>query len=483
MLRLLLPLFGLACAVPAARPVPPRGLPAPSRELWVDARAPAGGDGSARAPLRSPAAALEQAATGAGPVRIKLLTGFYEDGPYVLKEGWTFEGVGQVVLSHGGTGAAVQLADGAGLRNLSVQGGAVGVEVLPVSPPPSVSLEKVVFSGQREAALRSDRGTLRVEGCLVSATLARARGIVVSGNGSLTVTGTLFVGALAQGVAFDSSGTLTARELRFEGPVTGMSLLKGTAEVRQVELSGGRGPAVFVGSARVHLADIAVLGHEYGLLGRTPQSLHVERFSSLRADRAAISLVGGTALLEDLLLLDSGDFGAVQLVSVTGRVQRFVILRPKGYGLNLRNGTVVAAFGEIRGVRDDGSTGDGVHIRGANAKVQSVSIVGAEGSGVLAAEGAEVELSDVLVQRARWGAVLAESLARVKVTSLTSQACPSALVVPGDARIDADVVLATGLQEGPVWAECDRGAHVTVRRLRSSVPLRPAACVDSGPRR
>ncbi len=340
-------------------------------------------------------------------------------------------------------------------------------------------LEAVSFSGQRDAAVSLAGGRLELSGCQLSATLARARGVVASGDASLVLRDSQLLGAYAQGVQFESSGELLAERVRFEGPVTGLRVVSGKAMLRSLAFAGGRGPALLIGGAEVEVRDVSVLGHEYGLLARGPASLRVVGFTSVRADRAGIAIVGGRAELEELVLLESGDFGAVQLVNVGAKVERFLIQGPRGYGLNIREGKVAVALGEILRVVDEGSTGDGIHARHAQVDVQSVSVLGAGGVGVMAAEAADVTLRDVRVEQAAWGAVLAETLGKVRVSSLTSVATPAALVVPDEGRIDADVVDASGVREAPIWAECARGAHVRASRLRSTpIPPKPTACVE-----
>src|SRR5262245_30643699 len=99
-------LAGCASRAVQAESGPP---PAPV-ELWVDASALEGGDGTEARPLKTLGAALESArAVGAAHVHVR--TGLYR-GPFTLPAGWAIDGPESAVLFvEGAEGQVLSAAD------------------------------------------------------------------------------------------------------------------------------------------------------------------------------------------------------------------------------------------------------------------------------------------------------------------------------------------------------------------------------------
>ncbi|QSQ17995.1 hypothetical protein [Myxococcus landrumensis] len=126
----------------------------PRAEVWVDAAAAREGVGTRESPLRS----LDEALARPGPLTVYLAAGEYR-GPIEVSGDIRLEGQGDATVLDGGgqDGEGVRVAGEGGvvLRNLSVRGGAWGVEV---SGGGRVRVERVGFVGQHQGAVRVTSG-------------------------------------------------------------------------------------------------------------------------------------------------------------------------------------------------------------------------------------------------------------------------------------------------------------------------------------
>ncbi len=237
--------------------------------------------------------------------------------------------------------------------------------------------------------------------------------------------------------------------------------------VQRTSFAGGRGPALFVAHGRLELSDVDVHGHEYAVQCSEGATLTAHRFSSTRADRAAIALARASAELEEIVIVDSGSFGGLQLLGATASLRRFWIHGAEAYGIHARDSRLAIIDGAITQVKDrGGEAGDAVHVRGGSALLDSAFVRVAAGAGVLAAEGAELSMRDVVLENCRWAGLIAETLARVRGSSvLVRNAGGAAIVVPGEANVQVDLLSSESNSQGAVWAECESGAHVILTRL------------------
>jgi hypothetical protein len=214
-----------------------------------------------------------------------------------------------------------------------------------------------------------------------------------------------------------------------------------------------------------------VVGHEYGILAGDGCTLDVIGFTSVRAQRAGIALASAKGRIRDIAVLESGGYGGVQSVNGDLRLQDFWIDRARSYGIQLHQGVADLRDGVVTGVSDpdSGATGDGIHVRLGRASIASVAVLRTSGAGVLAAQGAQVVLRDLLLDDNHWGGLVAETGAHVEASSLlVRRSSAAAVAVPGRAVVKVDLLRTANNAQGALWAECVAGAEVFLSRVRSS---------------
>lgn len=455
-------------SAPAAVASPPRAV-APARlEVWVDASAPEGGDGTEARPYRALGAAL---ARGGGKVRVR--TGLYQ-GPFELPAGMAIDGPESAVLFAEGGEAAVVTAGDASLSGVTLQGGAVGL----VSKG-RVRAEGVHFSGQRRAAIEVRGGELELSRGDVRATVSDVLGVSAV-QGRVTILDSAFSGPFRRALRAEGAGVeVTVERARFVEAVTAVHLVDARGRLRGLHARGGRGPAVFVARGEVEIDGLEVEGHEYALLSRDAV-LAVRGLTSRKAERAGLALVGGRSRIEDLTVSESGGSGAVDLVKGEVTLRRFRIERVTAYAVHARSAKIAISDGEISSVaaEADGLGGDGLHLREARGAVERVSGRQLAGSGLLVAEGSEVSGTDLVLERCRWGGVVVETLSGFTGRSITARECGgAALAVPSEATATVDGLTSARNEHGAVWAECAQGARVTLRALVDDAPRPRPPCV------
>jgi len=427
-------------------------------ELWVDPSSGEGGDGSAERPLRSLGDALARA--GDSAARIHLSAGLYQ-GPFRPPDSTEIDGKGAVVLFREGLGVVIAPRGRLALKHVAIQGGSLGIETAA-----DLRLEEVALSGQRSLGVYLRSGTLVAERAMFSAGVSEARGIKLEGDAKATLSGCKFQGPYRRAVELTGSSAVELSDCAFEGAVTGVHQVGGKAVIRRSRFSGQSGPAVFCARGSLEMADVDVHGHEYALQCADGAVLRVLRLSSVRAERAAVALSGASGRLEEITTVDSGSFGAIHLVGATLELRRFRLERAQAYGLLARHSSISIADGAISDVVDgEGSTGEGIHLRGSRGSIDSVSILRTAGPGLLAAADSSVLVRDLLVEGCRWGGVVAESFARIKGSSWTIRKCTApAVAVPEAGEVDVDVLFSEGNDNGPFWVECARAAKLRLSR-------------------
>lgn len=233
---------------------------------------------------------------------------------------------------------------------------------------------------------------------------------------------------------------LAGLTLRAQGPRAGLKVLGGAVRVEGVALAGGAVGA-FVDGGKLTGADVDLAGG-YGLLLRSGEaSLAASRATGVRAgiaqlggrlelhrlavtgpsSEAAISLSGGTALVEDAIIRSPGPSGMSVLgsarvearaIDVSGATEVRVTegTRIQGDCVQLRRGTLALAAGtltrcggasveasggsvDVRGVdATGGEAGCLVFVDKASARLQGNRCV-RRGPGIVAAGGAQVRAS------------------------------------------------------------------------------------------
>jgi hypothetical protein len=433
--------------------------------VWVDAAGWRPGDGTRERPLRSLAEALARP----GPLTVHLAPGTYP-GPFTLPGGVRVEGrgAGSVLFAHGPDAPVLRAGGDAVLVDLAVVGGAWGLEV---TGGGRVRVERVGFSGQRAGAVRVEAGRLEAEAARFEASVSETTGVLLEGAAvEARLAGSAFTGPYRRAVRVRGAGArVQVEDARFSGPVSAVGVDGGHAEVRRATAEGGRGSAFSVVEGALVLEDVRVTGHEYGVSAMQARRLEVRGFTSARAERAGLGVVRSRAVLEDVVVQGSGEFGGIQQVGGEVEVRRFRVEGAVEYGLVAVQGTLRARDGTITRVRSsgDGIAGDGLHLRQVEADVEGVVVDGVAGTCVLVAQDARVVLRDAELSGCAHAGLSVDTLGRLEATGVEVRGGGTALAAMGEGQLRADALTASGLKEGLVWAECQGDTRVRLGRVRS----------------
>ncbi|MBL9038929.1 MAG: hypothetical protein JNG84_10465 [Archangium sp.] len=445
-------------------------------ERYVDASAAPDGDGSASAPWRTLPTPFPP-----GDSVVHLLSGLYT-GPFSVPPGVVLEGRGAVVVTREGDGSVVEMTGGV-LRGLSIQGGAIGVEVRG-----EVVLERVHVSGQREAGVVVREGaSLRLRGGTFVSRMAEARVVVVRG-GAAQLDDVTFSGSYPRGVEAVQA-QVTLQNVRFEGGRIGLHAVDSRSGLQQVSATGGTGPAFFAARGSLDGSDLTVLGHEYAVQTGAGTTVTLTRLSSKRALMSAVSLVGSTARLTELDLEGSGAHGGLTSLDSALTVTGLRVRRATAMAVFIRKGQAHIDGLEVEGVAAERaagspSLGDAVHVRDATVQGGQWRIRDVEGSAVYAAAFSTVTVDSIDAQRSAVSAITAENGASVSVKTLTvGGALEAGAVALERGVLHFDRYEARGVTV-PLWVDCAQGASAHVGELRTSTPPLTSSCVriDAAPR-
>ncbi|REG24429.1 hypothetical protein ATI61_11437 [Archangium gephyra] len=475
MLRCLLMILCLtfpACRAPdgVIAPVPPAGL----AEVWVDAARGGAGDGSRARPFASLSELLARGPGGGAPVRVHLAPGRYP-GSFLLPAGWELVGAG-AVLHGAGTEPVIRAPEGVRLKDLVIEGGTWGLDA-----SGAVRLEAVRLRGQGLGAVRMESGRLTVEGGGLEAAGTGAVGVFLGAGSRAELRGTTFTGAYRRGVeARNAEAELES--VRFRGPQTALYQEAGRVRLRHVSVEGGREVGLFVQRGTLRLEDVTVTGHEFGLQSMKA-TLEGWGFTSVRAVRAGVALVGSQVELEDTVVLGSGAFGGVSLVASETVLRGLRVDGAEEYGLMVTRGRLRLERAVLtRLTTRDGESGDGLHLRDAQVEVEGLVVREAAGVGVLAAQGSQVVLREASLESCREAGVWAETLGRVTAVGVEVRGSRGpALVAMADGVLRVDALTARDNAAGLVMADCEGATGVTLGRVtgqgRETGPA--LACVAS----
>ncbi|GEN05023.1 hypothetical protein MFU01_00600 [Myxococcus fulvus] len=476
-------------------------------EVWVDDTAPEAGDGTRGKPWSSLAEALGRP----GVLTVHLAAGEYR-GSFTLPEGVRLEGEGPAtVLVAEGSEAVVLRADGseeqvqppvlvtsspksrsasgadhplvpeqgvALLRNLSIRGGAWGVEV---SRGRQVRAEKVSFAGQRRGGVQVRAGRFDAESSRFEASVPETVGVVLEAPPEASVAPVSprttrlrdihFTGPFRRAVRVrGAEASAMLEEVVISGAVSALGMDGGHAEVRRSSAQAGTGAAFSVVEGTLVLREVSVAGHELALSVMHSPRLEVRGFQSVGAERAGLAVVASrNVLLEDVVVRGSGSHGALQLTGSQVEVRRLRVETAEEYG-------VLAVGGRLR-LRDaivsrvhssDGITGDALHLRQVIADVEGVVVRGASGTCVLATQSARVSLRDADLERCGQTALLADTLATLDARSVeVRDSARTALSATGDGVLRVDVLRSTKSRQGLVGAECTGSTRIHLGRVDS----------------
>lgn len=435
-------------------------------QVWVDAFAPAGGDGTRERPLKAIPGALPDG------VELHLASGLYE-GPFVLPDGAVVEGRGEVVLH--ATGEVVVTARRAALSRVSIQGGATGLLASGV-----VTLEAVRVSGFRTVGVRAEGAQLSARGLVVEGTIEGATGLTAAG-GLTSLVSARFSGGLVRAVSL-AGGRAVLKNVASEGGKTLVRALGVELDAQQLSASAGTGAALIVSGGRALLREVTVTGHEYALLASNGARLELRGLVSRGALVAGVSLLASEATLEGLTIERPGSHGALELLDSKTTVTDARVREARALGLWVRKGTATLTRVTVEGVLAEGagdaeSQGDAFHFRDAEVDGDELTARDVGGSGVYATAVANVRLGAVRTERTGFGALVVERGAKVTVRSLVAAASRGAAVsVLDHGTLELGRLEVKGA-DVPVWAECAEGADVQLGALVSGLEQPRSPCV------
>lgn len=452
----------VGCASRTVKPEPVVPEPAAAREVWVDASASAGGDGS----LEHPFKAVPELS---GPTRLNLRAGVYQ-GPFRF-EGVQLEGHGVVVLTSN-AGETTVTASNSALANVSIQGGDVGL-----AAGPGVSGRAVYFSGQRREAAHVS-GALTLAQSKAVASIEGTLGLVVEPKASLGATGLELEAGFKRGVQCEG-GALALDGVKALGVKAVVHSRGCTGVVAALTAENGAGPAVFASGGQLEVRALTVRGHEYGLqLGPsakvTASSVEIAGTGDacVSTNGAELTVNGGRfsrcGLSGGLLLLDGS----------TVRLEDVTVKDTKDVGVLARKATLTVVGAQLSGISAIGEAlGDALHLRESHVTLERVRVSDVTGSGVVASVFSEVTVVSLEVERAHAPALVAEKGAQVTVKALLVRGGSGAVLVPDGARVTLESLSVAGGSEMPIYAECQAGAEVAVGKLESTVQQLPSRCV------
>jgi len=457
---------------------PPRGgaappdRPAARPQVWVDGARTVAGDGSRERPFGSLDEALSRAAAGGSPLRVHLAPGRYP-GPFVLPAGLELEGEGSVL--EGTKGPVVRAPEGALLRGVEIQGGGWGLEA-----GGTVRLDSVRFRGQTAGGVGMRAGDLTVLGGVFEAGSPEAVGLRVEG-GRARVRDTSFVGVFRRGV--EARGAEMELEgVRVGGATTALHQSRGQVSLRRVTVGDGRDVGLFVDHGTLRLEDVTVTGHEYGVQA-LQATLETRGFTSVRAARAGVTLVGARGVLVDTRVRGSGGFGAVSLVGSDTVLRGLHVEGADAYGVSATRGKLRLTRALITGLTSrEGDSGDGLHLRDVDVEARGLVVRDAVGVGVLAAQGAQVVLREASLESCREAGLWGETLARVSAERLAVRGSRGpALVVLENGVLRVDGLVAEDNAGGlAAAADCDGDTRITFSRVSGrGLSWTLASCVES----
>ncbi|MCA2980552.1 MAG: hypothetical protein INH41_24585 [Myxococcaceae bacterium] len=455
------------CARPVTLPTRAVEAPARPREVWVDASAKPGGDGS----LERPLAAVPPLDAG---VHLRLRSGLYA-GPFRFPGGTVVTGHGVAVLYVEGRDTVVTTQGGlVRLERLLVQGGGTGVSV----SGGELSLEGVKFSGHAVAAL--DAVGASVEGAKVEVTggIPGVTGFRVRG-GRLELREARLAGPMRAGV--EARGAAVQLEaFTSEGPATGAAVVGGALEGATLRLAGGQGAALSVHDAGVTLRDVDVTGHEYALLGDGEVTL--DGLVSRGAQYGGVSLVAGTSTLRRVKVERAGGMGGVQLLGGRHTLEGVEVSRSGGWGVMVRKAEATIGMLRVASLRGEQAPagrilGDGLVVRDARVHVTTLVADDLEGSALFASNEGTATVGSLEARRCGGGAVFLERRSAATVDRLVSRSAagPSVVVLEAAHLVVRDFSATGG--DVSVWADCADGARVDITRHEPETVLPALRCL------
>lgn len=443
---------------------------APVLTVHVDASAAPGGDGTPARPFRALSEAI-----GPGPRQIRLADGIYAGD--VLLDGVELVGSGASVVSAASPATTLRTRGEVRLVKVQVQGGAVGLRV----EAGRAELESVRFSGQRTAALEVAEGAgLSVSGSAFQASVSGVLGLRLFPATRAIVRDSELTGPFQRAVQATRPAELRLEKVRTRDALTALHLEGGEGWAVGLDAARGRGPAVYVARGRLHLRELTVAGHEYALLTGEGAEVDGADLRSQGAFRAALGIVQSRASLSRVTIESAGEHGALSLVSSDVQLSDLTVTGGKFGGVSMHGGQLRLERARFSAIEtSDRLAGDAVQVRTGRATVSALDVQGCSGIGLLAAEGAVVDLTGGTVQGAGVAGLSADTEGQLTATGVTVRDTrgPAVLVLDGGkARLVR--IQARGNRDGGVWAECSKRASVEVEGWTGDVRPTASECIQ-----
>jgi hypothetical protein len=279
----------------------------------------------------------------------------------------------------------------------------------------------------------------------------------------------------------EAAGPVRLEAVRFGGQVAG-AVRMGEGSLRvEGGVFEGRGVGLFIQRGSLRLEDVTVIGYEYGVQS-VEASVETRGLTSVRAALAGVVLIGTRGRLEDTVVLGSGGHGGLLLVGSELELRGVRVDGAEAYGISATRGRLRVRRAIItRLTTREGDSGDGLHLRDVEAEVEDLVVRDVAGVGVLGAQGARVTLRDVSLEDCREAGVLAETLGQVKAVGLEVRGSGGpALAAMDDGVLRVEALTARDNAAGLVWADCQGGTAVTLRRVTGQGAAgTEGACVTS----
>ncbi|NOK21790.1 hypothetical protein, partial [Corallococcus carmarthensis] len=356
-----------------------------------------------------------------------------------------------------------------------------------------VRVQTVTFRNQARGAIRLGAGSLEGRSLRFEAGAGNqapvAVGVLVEAGTpetALILRDSAFVGAYERAVRARGGARVRLEGVTFEGPRMALSQEGGVAEVERASASGGTGTAFSTLEGALTLVDVRVQGHEYGVTTSRAR-LTVRGFTSEHATRAGLGLTATKGLLEDVVVKDAGNYGALQLTASDLEVRRFRLEGSREYGVVALQGRLRLWEGVITGVSTaDGIAGDGLHLRQVEADVDTVTIEGAKGSCVLASQRAHVVLRKARLSGCGLAALAVDTQATLESRDVdVRDTAGSVLLAIEEGQLQVEDLSAKDARGELVSTDCEGQTRVHLRHVDASTTrgLRsPCVQLDSSPR-
>lgn len=350
----------------------------------------AGADGSRRRPFPTLSRALAAARDGE---EIRLGAGIFQEAVTVRRPVAISGQATALTVLQPPPGAASAItvlgAEGVVVRDLTVLGGLIGIQLLGGR---GHALANLYFSGQVDSGVAGVNAEVEVFACSFadiggSERSARDSTGVRAIGGAMAVWGSTLVRAGRRSISFENAiGSATDNQIR-EAALSGISVndhSRVTAAHNRISDCGGAG--VYVANSVLDAWHNHVARSEFGIMAGREGDLTAVANNTWNHRRAGIAFVGSRGLAEENSVFAGGSQAGIALSNPTGVVLRANFIQAPGpVGIHLVGGAAEIGGNQIAGaVHDrDGDFGDGIYLDRAEATVVENTVLANAGAGVV----------------------------------------------------------------------------------------------------